>query len=192
MALNLIEPLNPLDSQEFKAKRKALLDGLALKQPFRVAIGKSQWVPYTSFDERYNLREILRDEVVIEFDSPKPLDQMSAQERHNFDEMVMRAIGETGINLMNAGYDFEYWDHWGKSPHLHIRDLPITQFDDAKRKLFKEMFIKRYVPKEYHHSVDLSLAGIKLIALEWAPHWKGCYQVKTLTATFIGRGVKYL
>lgn len=160
VALNPNDPLNP-------SMREELLTIYLKKQQFRVSIGKSKWLPYMHFDERYNLREILRDEIVIEFDSTDL-------------EIVCRAIGETGLNLLRAGYTFEYWEHGGKSPHLHIHNLPISHFDDSKLALFKKIFIRKYVPIEYLPYVDLSLTNVHLIALEWANHWKGCYGVKKL------------
>lgn len=152
-------------------QRKELLDGLKQKQPFRVAIGKNTWQPYETFDEAYNLREILDDEIVIEFDS-------TDQER------VLRAIGQTGVNLRRGGIIFEMWDHGGKSPHLHIRDLPIKHLTPSERAIFKKVFIRTYVDKEDLPMVDFSLTGIHLIAIEWAEHWKGCYGVKKLIATY--------
>lgn len=151
--------------------RNELLDRYRQKQPFRVSIGKSKWIDYNTFDERYNLREILNDEIVIEFDTTDL-------------EIVTRAISQTGINLRKAGYIFEYWDHKGKSPHLHIHNLPIAQLPADKRALFKKMFIRKYVPTEYLPYVDFSLTGIHLIAIEWAQHWKECYDVKKLIHVF--------
>ena len=161
-----LPPLPPLTTS-----RKDILEKYRQKQPFRVAIGKSTWVPYETFNELYNLREILNDEIVIEFDS----DDLN---------IVVPAISSVGLNLLRAGYTFDYWDHGGKSPHLHIHDLPITPFDADKRALFKKMFIRKYVPLEYLPYVDFSLTGIHLIAIEWATHWKGKYDIKKLINTF--------
>lgn len=154
-------------------KRNELLDDYRKKQPLRVAIGKSAWIPYEAgqFKPEYNLRERLKDEIIIEFDTTDL-------------EIVVPAISQTGFNLLKAGITFEYWEHGGKSPHLHIHNLPIAHLTDNQRAIFKKMFIKKYVPVEYHHVVDLSLTGIGLIALEWAFHWKGCYKVKRLVHTF--------
>lgn len=152
---------------EYENLRKQHLESLKLKQPFRVATGKSQWIDYTNFKKEYNLREILNDEIVIEFDSEDL-------------EVVVKAISQTGLNLYNAGYTFEYWDHGGKSPHLHIHDLPFKNLSASDRSSFKKIFIKKYVPLEYLHLVDISLTGIHLIALEWAEHWKGKYSIKKL------------
>lgn len=154
-----------------EVKREALLKTFRQKQSFRVSIGKSKWVHYETFNPAYNLREVLDDEVVIEFDTA---DQ----------QIVVPAISSTGLNLVKAGITFEYWDHGGKSPHLHIHNLPIAHLDKDKRHLFKKIFIRRYVPLEYLPYVDISLTGIHLIALEWANHWKGCYGVKKLIGVY--------
>lgn len=154
-----------IEQTEQMNKRKKLLDLYSTKQIFRVAIGKSTWVEYKQFDEKYNLREILNDEIVIELDSDDK-------------NLVTKAIRQTCINLSQANLIFELWDHGGRSPHIHIHNLPITQYSPDQRKKFKELFIKRYVPKEYLKFVDLSLTGVHLIALEYAPHWKGSGRIK--------------
>lgn len=147
--------------------RKDLLEQYKLKQEFRVSIGKSSWVYYKNFDERYNLREILTDEIVIEFDVKNK-------------NIAWEGINFTGLNLYKAGINFEIWDHGGKSPHLHIHNLPIKNIEIDKRALFKKLFIRKYVPRDYLQFVDISLTGIHLIALEWTNHWKGCYGIKEL------------
>lgn len=169
---------------ELTELRHNLLDEYRKKQSFRVAIGTSKWIHYEigQFKPEYNLREILKDEIVIEFDTLKKWEVMDTQEKHEFLEICARAISQTGINLVNAGYDFEYWEHGGKSPHLHIHNLPIAQLTDSQRATFKKIFIKKYVPEEFHKYVDLTLTGIHVIALEWANHWKGCWGVKRLIA----------
>jgi hypothetical protein len=170
----LNKPIKPINLSEYEKARQELLYLLSQKQSFRVATGKSTWVSYETFNPSYNLREILNDEIVIEFDSEDK-------------EIVFQAVNQTGLNLYNAGYQFEYWDHGGKSPHLHIRDLPIEHLEADKRKLFKTMFIKKYVPSEFHKYVDFSLTGVHLIALEWTTHWKGKYGVKRLLSVFDGQ-----
>lgn len=160
-----------LDFTPSEPIRKALLDQYLQKQNFRVSIGLSTWIPYQTFNPSYNLREILKDEIVIEFD-------------HEDRDLTWRAIDLTAVNLFNAGYSFEIWEHGGKSPHLHIHNLPISNLDDDKRALFKKFFIRRYVPSEYLKFVDLTLTGIHMIAIEWAYHWKGCYDVKKLLSKF--------
>jgi len=175
------KPSNQVEAEkEYPHLRNKLLDSLKLKQDFRIAVGRSSWVNYETFKPEYNLREILNDEVVIEFDSPKKKEEMTQEEQEEFKEIVFLGISATAINLAKAGYEFEYWEHGGKSPHLHIKDLPIAHLEADKRHLFKKIFIKKYVPEEYQKYVDFSLTGVHLIAIEYAPHWKGCYNVKRL------------
>jgi len=145
-------------------------------QPFRVAYGKSSWKNYEIGDTRtWNLREILNNEIVIEFDTE---DKVKA----------LQGIHQTGINLFNAGITFEVWDHGGKSPHLHIRNLPIGHLPKDKLREMKKLFLKEFVPKEYLDCVDFSLCGIHLIALEWTNHWKNKYGVKRLLHKFEPNG----
>jgi len=161
---------------ELEQKRKDLLDFYKTKQSFRVSVGKSKWVEYREFCPAYNLREVLNNEVAIEFDMPK--DWSLGLEA--FQDVSWAAINFTAINLLESGYEFEVWDHGGKSPHLHIHNLPISHLEKDKRKLFKKIFIRKYVPKEYLQWVDISLTGVHLIAIEWAEHWKGKYGIKKL------------
>lgn len=155
----------------YEQKRKELLDTYKQKQNFRVSVGKSTWIPYETFNPEYNLREILNDEIVIEFDN-------------NDKNLTWTAIDLTAVNLYRAGIIFQIWSHEGKSPHLHIHNLPIINFDNNKRALFKKLFIRKYVPIEYLSYADFSLTGIHMIAIEWQEHWKGCYQVKKLLSEF--------
>jgi hypothetical protein len=162
---------NPFNHNEIVVKRREILENLRGKQPFRVAIGKGVWVDYEHFNQAFNLREILNNEIVIEFDSE---DQ----------NLTWKGVNFTAINLLNAGYSFEIWDHEGRSPHLHIHNLPLKDLPKDKRALFKKLFIRKYVPKNYLSYVDTSLAGTHLIAIEWANHWKGKYNVKRLLHKF--------
>ena len=152
-------------------------------QPFRIACGKSIWF-WFDLDMRvnrdWNLREILNSEIVIEFDMPK--DWKGTLE--DFQNLSYEAINLTGVNLFNAGFTFEVWEHGGKSPHLHIHNLPITHLEKDKLRLFKKLFIRKYVPEEYLKWVDYSLTGIHLLAIEYQFHWKNKYGVKELLHKF--------
>lgn len=152
---------------ELEQKRKDLMDYYKTKQSFRVSIGKSKWINYTKFNPAYNLREILKDEIVVEFD---------CDDRN----LTWTAINLTAVNLYNAGIHFEIWNHEGKSPHLHIHNLPISHLDKDKLRLFKKVFIRNFVPLEFLKYVDVSLCGVHLVALEYAEHWKKCYKTKLL------------
>ena len=143
-------------------------------EPFRVAEGKSSWHWYNPemlFQQEWNLRQILSSEIITEFDTEDV-------------DLAWEAINFTAINLTKAGIEFEVWDHGGKSPHLHIRNLPIAHLEKDKLRLFKKLFIKKYVPGEYLDIVDNSLTGIHLVAIEGVEHWKGCYDVKMLVHKF--------
>ncbi len=140
---------------------------------FRVAIGKGKWSNYNPYntDPEYkhdwNLREILKNEIVVEFDTDNK-------------QLALQGIKSTAIKLINSKISFEIWSHCGKSPHLHIRNLPISHLDKVRLKEFKKFFIKKIVPSQFHNVVDLSLCGIHLVALEDCEHWKKKYGVKRL------------
>ena len=160
-----------------------LLNELRKERPFRVAEGKSKWYQYERdmpIEKYWNVREILSNEIVIEFDMPKDFEGSIK----DFQDISFEATNFTGINLSNAGIEFEVWDHKGKSPHIHIRNLPIAHLEKDKLKLFKKMFLKKYVPIEYHKYMDFSLCGTHLIAIEGVFHWKGKYDVKRLIHKF--------
>ena len=159
-----------LNQQDFEFARKELLDSYKCKQSFRVAIGKTTWIPYETFNPSYNLREILNDEVVIEFDTDR--------------ETSLMATHLTGINLYKANIVFQVWDHDGRSPHIHIYDLPIADLEPDKKALFKKLFIRKYVPQEYIKFVDMSLTNVHLVRLEYSPCWKGKFDVKKLLYEF--------
>jgi|TARA_R100000501_G_C2626010_1_gene119574 hypothetical protein len=168
---------------ELETKRKSTLDFYKTKQDFRVSVGKSVWQGYKGYNflPSYNLREILNDEIVIEFD----MKNWNKSMRTFQNEISWPAINLTAVNLYNAGISFEIWDHDGKSPHIHIHDLKrIKNLPADKRKLFKKIFIRNFVPIEYLFYADDSLTGISLIALENSKHWKGKYSVKKLLAKF--------
>ncbi len=166
---------------------------LRQKQPFRVCYGtatyKTSWLyfdidNYYNFSNTYsrpsldeiNLREILDSEIVIEFD-----DTIFKGTREEFKQQVSKpAITQTIANLKKDSIPFKLFDHGGKSPHLHIQNLPIGQLPKKQLKLFKETFTRHYVPLEFHKYTDFSLCGIKMIAVEFENHFKGCYGVKEL------------
>ena len=159
---------------------KELLNQYRAKQPFRVSTGekyiingkeyKAKWYSYEKYSPKWKLREILSNEIVIEFDIDNP-------------NIAYEGINFTGINLYNDKISFEVWNHGGRSPHLHIRNLPITHLSKDKLKLFKELFIKKYVPSEYLPYVDFTLTRVHLIAIEGVEHWKNG-NIKVLLSKF--------
>jgi len=166
-----------MEMEGFEKLRKELLNSYKKKQEFRVAYGKSKWINYESFDAKWNLREVLNDEIIIEFDTD---DKNKAYEGINF----------TGINLYNEGISFSIWDHGGRSPHMHVQELPIAHLEKEKRALFKKMFIRKYVPLEYLDCVDYSLTGIHMLRIEWGKCFKNKYGIKILLNKFIPNKIK--
>jgi len=160
---------------------KDILDSYRKKQSFKVSTGQKyifdgvekmgKWFDYETFNPKWKLRQVLDDEIVIEFDTDDK-------------DKAYKGINFTAINLYNQGIAFEIWDHNGRSPHLHIHNLPITHLEKDKRALFKKLFIRKYVPLEYLDCVDTSLCGVHLLAVEGQQHWKGKYGIKELLYKF--------
>ena len=178
---------NPVsDDMRYSENRRYLLDSFKKKQNFRVSYGIGKWFYYRDFSMKIKLRQVMDDEIVIEFDSTTyerelgvKWEEMNEIEKNYFkEEISLPAIESTRNNLYNAGLLFEIWSHEGKSPHIHIHNLPIAHLSKKERKLWKETFIKNYVSKKYHKYMDLSLCGIHLVALEWCKHYKGDYRIK--------------
>jgi len=161
--------------------RKEILNQLAKKQAFKVSTGETyiingkevhaKWFYYNEYSPKWRLRQILDDEIVIEFDVDDKL-------------TGWLATNETCINLYNKGYEFEIWEHNGRSPHIHIRDLPIKHLDKQKRAVFKKVFIRNYVPLKFLGWVDYSLTGNHLVRLEYSPCFKGKHKTKELVYKF--------
>jgi len=114
---------------------------------------------YSCYQKITNRRQIEANEIVFDVDNR---------------EIGFEAINFIGINLYNAGYNFEIWYAEGqKSPHLHIKNIPhLDELNQEQLKKYKEFFIKKYTPKEYLRFVDLALCSSHLIAEENKPHYK--------------------
>lgn len=171
----VIHEINPLSHKNtFVSDNKwTLFNCWTADKTFRVAVGKSKWSKYNPYNispgykHNWNLREILKNEIVIEFD--------------NCDrDISLEATRLTTDNLRKAQINFEIWDHEGKSPHIHIRNLDILNLDKIKLKEFKKFLIRKFVPEAYQQYVDYSLCGIHLVAIENTYHWKQKYGVKKL------------
>lgn len=175
---------------ELETKRKNLLDTYRLKQPFKVSTGQkylingelkhARWFDYEEFNPKWRLREVLKDEIVIEFD----FNDFKGLIKDFQDIVSNPGIKKTGDNLFKEGFSFSVWSHNGKSPHLHIQNLPIKHLNKEELKLFKEFFIKKFVPIEYHKYLDFSLCGVHLVRLEHSKCWKNKYGIKQLVKEF--------
>lgn len=114
---------------------------------------------FQEFKENKNLRQIEDNEIVFDIDNR---------------EWGFHGINGSGINLFRAGYKFEiYFAQGQKSPHLHIKDIYLLEdLDYEQLKKYKELFIKKYTPKEYLQYADFSLCSKHLVAEENKPHFK--------------------
>ncbi len=144
-----------------QAKRKETLDKYAKKQDFFVWDGnpKHKWETYREFKPEYCLRQVLDDEIVIEFDI-------------NDLELVGKAVEKVETALKKEKIPFECWNYEGsRSPHLHIHSLPIKNMGKEQRTAFKKAFVGE-IAKGLPYDESL-LTGKHLIALEYSQHWKG-------------------
>ena len=61
---------NPVsDDMRYSENRRYLLDSFKKKQNFRVSYGIGKWFYYRDFSMKIKLRQVMDDEIVIEFDS---------------------------------------------------------------------------------------------------------------------------
>src|SRR3989344_9390597 len=120
-------------------------------------------------DEKYNskinLIEIGRDEIIIEFDE-NPNKQCEDKNKISTQEQREEAVNKTIENLKKDNVGYDLFDHKGKCKHIHI----FLNRDATKEE--KEAIIRYYVSEEFFDFVDLSLAGVHLIAVPYSPHWR--------------------
>jgi len=121
------------------------------------------------------LRNVQDDEIIIEFDEPITRDE------------AILACNEIYTRLSVERYYIEYYDHNGKSPHLHVKEiLGLEALSHEQRKSYRLNFYDKYVPKMYRSYLDTSFTDkFRWVALENKQHYKGdkdgiCRGVKTL------------
>lgn len=103
----------------------------------------------------YRLRTVLSDEIIIELDGEPD------ENEKNLADVIKRLHGV---------YSFHVYYHGGRSQHIHIYNIVgLRALGFEKRKQYKKLFLKKYAPYE---SVDTTLTGDHLVALEFAPHFK--------------------
>jgi hypothetical protein len=122
-------------------------------------IKEEQTICFDCFKKDTGQREISFNEIVFDVDNR---------------EVGFEAINFIGINLYNAGYNFEiYYAEGQKSPHLHIKNIPhLEELNKEQLEEYKKAIIQRYTPSEYLPYADLSIQGKHLIAQEGKPHFK--------------------
>lgn len=124
---------------------------------------------FTCFKRINNLRQIERNEIVIDIDRR--------------DLQGCMCVSATGISLLNEGYHFELWYAQGqKQPHIHIKNIPhIADLTDTQLKEYKTLFLQKYIDKKFWEYdsqgrpiiPDYSICKVtQLIAEENKPHFK--------------------
>lgn len=134
---------------------------IAVPKP-TVKWGDSQKWSYdpSRFSPDLRLRTVLDGEIVVEYDGI---------ERNESIKNITLTCGR----LREAGYTYEVFDHGGVSPHIHLYIPELVNLPQDRRQEYKRLFLDKYA-KDFIHA-DMSLTGIHLIALEFAPHWKTKY-----------------
>jgi hypothetical protein len=118
------------------------------------------------------LRDIAKDEIVIEFDD------CSREEGLEWIELTKQKIGKK--------FKYSVYDHGGKSPHLHIKNINgLKAVKEDIRKIAKKELVEIYAGNP--EKVDYSLTSKHKIAKEGVEHFKktekpGCehYGIKEL------------
>ena len=101
------------------------------------------------------LRTVLPDEIIIEFDGEEDENE--------------RLVGEVTRRL-HGSYSFAVFEHGGRSHHIHIYNvIGLDVLGAEKRRTYKKLFLNKYAP---YDSVDTTLTGEHLVALEFRPHFK--------------------
>lgn len=126
--------------------------------------------------EGLNSREILPNELVIEFDVKKPTNQKYIIQKHT--EFWIDKIKQL---FLDSGKGFHITSHGGVSQHFRTIIKGLEEYPDVVRgkyKLNSAKFILQQIGfKSTLVKLDTSLlnSSKKLIPLENAPHWKRKY-----------------
>lgn len=125
-----------------------------------------------------NVREMLPDELVIEFDERSAAENVPR-------ELVRSHAFNAVLDLCKAfdawGKGYHVTDHGGVSPHFRTRIIGLTDEEPRLRCKYKEEFANALLENTGFRSklvkLDRSLlrSKSKLLPLEDAPHWKTKY-----------------
>lgn len=114
------------------------------------------------FIERCNHRQILKNEIILDFDRPIPPDKLLE------DYDVKRIIAK----LIEDDYRFSVFHSGSKGVHIHIFNDWLIPSLRAEREQFRTQLIK-YYQRLFVVGLDLQKASDScMIALEHTPHWK--------------------
>jgi len=131
--------------------------------------GRHRWIPYNSkvykeFYEGKRLfpghREVLRDEVVLDFDTPIRKDR---------DECIYN-LNE---RLLTNNVAFSLWKTGGKGVHYHILFEELGEMSAGNRSLMKHLLIRHYCWGLIDKArIDFQLCGKHLVRSEGGKHEK--------------------
>lgn len=115
---------------------------------------------YDTIRDQAKLRTIATDEIVIEFDC----DRLRA----------LKLCKDTVRRLKANNYDYYVFDHNGRSPHIHVYNVPLLKYDEDIRKEYIRLFLGKYTGSLSlkNKVVDTSLISNSLIAMEFKEHFK--------------------
>ena len=128
---------------------------------------------YTGDIEDQNLRQIMNNEVIIEFDFIKEGDHR--EEALKYIERIKKA-------LIKEDKNFYITDHDGKSPHVRFQIKGLEGYDFNYIKSYKEKIVAQILKTIKFSSINLTVdnsllnSEFKLISLEERPHWKQKYE----------------
>lgn len=137
-----------------------------------------------------NLREILPNEVVIEFDHKNEY-YVQSQEFKSLKNEAIQYIEKIKNLLIEQNINFHVTDHNGKSPHIRFKIKQLETCEHEIRGEYKKRMCDDILKKILFNSQGLSidysllLSKNKLIGIENQPHWKKVYKGYKEEITFI-------
>lgn len=134
----------------------------------RVAIFfKKEWEEIRNNGGTATYQRLLKDdEIVIEFDFPEKMNNQNAR------KLGLNLINKTEKRLADK-YHYEIWDHGGKSPHLHIKNIKgLAELEKDVRLAYKAVFCKKYSADFERTDKGYYSKERVLIQKENTPHWK--------------------
>lgn len=127
---------------------------------------------YNGNIENQNLRQIMSNEIIIEFDFLKD---------GNHREEALKYIEKIKEILILQNINFYITDHKGKSPHIRFIVKGLENYDFNYIKSYKEKLVNEMLKSIKFSSLNLTVdnsllnSQFKLISLENRPHWKKKY-----------------
>ncbi len=114
---------------------------------------------YSEIKEEACHREVADDEIVIEFDTDNNM-------------LVKTLINKVIIRLHYLDYKYAVFDHYGRSPHIHIYSITgLSDLEPILRTEYKRTFCN-YITKSKYLDAGVNTTREHLIAYEFRKHWK--------------------